>query len=90
MRTFPPNTVIVEVDPLQNADDVEQHGPTFYWGRGFILGALHSAATVASSLAPCTPLPPWRTCSSTAGTPFPSRPAETTSARLGRRDLARF
>jgi hypothetical protein len=50
MRTFPPNIVIVEVDPLQNVDDREQHGPTFYWGRGFIVGALLSAATVADML----------------------------------------
>jgi hypothetical protein len=39
-----------EVDPLQNADDQEQHVPTFYWGRGFIVGALLSAATVADML----------------------------------------
>jgi hypothetical protein len=50
MRTYPPYTVIVEVDPLQNVDDQEQHGPTFYWGRGFIVGALLSAATLADIL----------------------------------------
>jgi hypothetical protein len=50
MTTFPPNTVIVEVDLLRDVDDVEQHGPTFYWGRGFIVGALLTAATIADKL----------------------------------------
>jgi hypothetical protein len=36
--------------PLQDADDVEQHGPSFYWGRGFIVGALLSAATLVDML----------------------------------------
>jgi hypothetical protein len=48
--TFPPNTVIVEVDPLQDPDEPEQHGPKLYWARGPI-GALLSAATVADMLA---------------------------------------
>ena len=50
MTTFPPNTIIVEIDPLQDADELEQHGPTFYWARGFLVGALLSAATVADML----------------------------------------
>jgi hypothetical protein len=50
MTTFPPNTVIVEVDPLRDVDDVEPHGPTFYRGRGFIVGAMLTAATVADML----------------------------------------
>ena len=49
MRTFP-NTVIVEVDPLQDADELEQQGPAFYWARGFLLGALLSTATIAHML----------------------------------------
>ena len=50
MTTFPPNTVIVEVDPLQDPNEPEQHGPTFYWARGFLVGALLSADTVADML----------------------------------------
>jgi hypothetical protein len=49
MITFPP-TVIVEVGSLQDSDDPEQHGPTFYWARGFLIGVLLSAATVADLL----------------------------------------
>jgi hypothetical protein len=50
MTTFPPNTIIVEVNPLQDLDELEQHGPTFYWARGFLVGSLLSAATVADML----------------------------------------
>jgi hypothetical protein len=50
MKTFPPNTVIVDVNPLRDVDDVEQHGPPFYWGRGFIVGFVLFAATVADVL----------------------------------------
>jgi hypothetical protein len=50
MKTFPPNTVIVEVDPLWDLDDVEPHGPIFYRGRGFIVGGMLTAATVADML----------------------------------------
>jgi hypothetical protein len=49
MRTFPPNTVIVEVDPSRDVE-LEQQGPGFYWARGFIVGALLSAATVTDML----------------------------------------
>jgi hypothetical protein len=47
MRTFPRNSIIVEVDP---PDELEQYGPTFYRARGFLVGALLSAATVADML----------------------------------------
>jgi hypothetical protein len=50
MTTFPPNTIIVEVDPLQDTDELEQQGPTFYWARSFLVGALLTAATVADML----------------------------------------
>jgi hypothetical protein len=50
MTTVPPNTIIVEVNPLRDPDDLEQHGPTFYWARGFLVGAILSAATAADML----------------------------------------
>jgi hypothetical protein len=74
MRTFPPNTFIVEVDPLQNADDVEQHGPTFSWRR-------------ASSSAPCSPQAPSRTSWVSAGTPFGSSPRSNLFEVRGAREV---
>jgi hypothetical protein len=50
MRTFPPNTVIVEVDPLPGEDGYDWAGPILSWSRGFIVGALLSAGTVADLL----------------------------------------
>jgi hypothetical protein len=37
MTTFPPNTVIVEVDPLPGEDGYDWAGPILSWVRGFLL-----------------------------------------------------
>jgi hypothetical protein len=50
MKTFPPNTVIVEVDPLAGEDGYDWAGPILSWARGFLLGAMLTAATMADVL----------------------------------------
>ena len=40
MRTFLPNTVIVEVDPLPGDDGYDWAGPILAWVRGFLVGCL--------------------------------------------------
>jgi hypothetical protein len=50
MRTFPPNTVIVEVDPLPGEDGYDGASPILSWARGFLLGAILAAATTADML----------------------------------------
>jgi len=50
MRTFPTNTVVVEVDPLPGEDGFDWAGPILAWARGFLLGALLTAATLADTL----------------------------------------
>jgi hypothetical protein len=50
MRTFLPNTVVVEVDPAPGEDGYDAAGPIVAWARGFLLGALLTAATLADAL----------------------------------------
>jgi hypothetical protein len=50
MTTFPPNAVIVEVDPLPGEDGYDSAGPVLAWARGLLLGAMLTAATVADML----------------------------------------
>jgi hypothetical protein len=50
MRTFPPNTVIIEVDPLPGEDGYDEAGPVLSWTRGFLLGGILTSATIADML----------------------------------------
>jgi hypothetical protein len=50
MKTFPPNTVIVEVDPLPGEDGYDSARPILSWARGLLLGAMLSGATMADML----------------------------------------